>query len=253
MKKLIFGSVAARYHFPDFREPQDIDYISQEGKIERKEQHYWVPTFEEIIARNKDPQYVDPEFLYTCKASHFKWDIHWNKTANDIIFFQRKGLKLDRDLYKKLHKDFRAIHGKKWASLKGKDSTTFFQDAVSRKYNHDDIHECVAIYDRPLYTRILKNPETSSVECSEEKFNQLSHQDQLLLVQEEVWVTALERFLIPSNFTHGDNLAYAQSLKKLITSMSSNWFSLFIIENYHLLYKNINWDFIKKFREKFGE
>jgi len=100
---------------------------------------------------------------------------------------------------------------------------------------------------------ILKNPETKSVECSEEKFNSLTLEDRLLLVQEEVWVTALEKYLIPSNFTHGDNLAYAKSLKKLVTTMSSGWFSIFIIENYHKLYKNTDWSFITKFKQKYNK
>jgi hypothetical protein len=248
---MIFGSQAAKFWYPDFREPQDTDVMSESGRMERKEQHYWVPTFQDIISSNKHSQYVDPEFLYAIKCSHFKWDIHWQKTANDILFFQRKGLKLNRELYKKLHKDFIGIHGKRWASLKGKDSDSFFMDAVTRKYNHDELHECVATYDKPLYFSILKHPETKSVECSEEKFNALSHKDQLLVVQEEVWVTALERYLIPTNFTHGDNLAYAKSLMKLITTMSSGWFSIFMIENYQYLYKNTDWTFIKKFKEKY--
>lgn len=248
---MIFGSQAAKFWFPDFRKPNDTDVMSEIGKMEKMEQNYWVPSFVEIINLNKHPKYVEPEFLYTIKCSHFKWDIHWNKTANDIIFFQNKGLKLNKELYKKLHADFIKIHGKKWASLKGKDSDSFFMDAVKRDYNHDDLHECVAIYEKPLYTRILKNPETKSVECSEEKFNLLSEEDKILLIQEELWVTALERYLIPSNFTFGDNLAYSKSLKKLVTTMSSGWFSLAIIENYSKLYKNTDFSFIKKFKQKY--
>lgn len=249
---MIFGSQAAKHWYPDFREPKDTDLMSESGKTERQEQHYWVPTFSEIISRNKDPMYIEPQFLYTIKCSHFKWDIHWQKTANDIIFFQRKGLELDKELYKKLHADFIKIHGRKWGTLKGKTSESFFMDAVKRAYNHDDLHECVAIYDKPLYFQILKNPETDSVECSEEKFNKLSNKDQILLIQEEVWVTALERYLIPNDFKYSQNLAYSQSLKKLITTMSSGWFSLAIIENYHKLYKNTDFSFVKKFKEKYG-
>lgn len=249
-KKLIFGSSAAKHFFEDFRDPKDLDYICEKESLMTKEtQIYWIPSFQEILDRNKDDTYVDPEFLYACKASHFKWDIHWQKTANDIIFFQRKGLTLDRDLYQKLHKDWKEVHGRRWASLKGKDSESFFMDAVKRKFNHDQIHEVVAVYERPLYERILKNPETKSVECSEEKFNQLSEEDKKLLVQEEVWVTALERFLIPSDFTFGDNLAYSKSLKKLVTTMSAGWFSLWMIENYSKLYRCDSFNWIKKFKE----
>lgn len=246
---MIFGSTAAKYWFPDFREPQDLDLISKSGKNERKEQHYWVPTFDEIIARNSHPQYLDAQHLITIKSAHLGWDIHWRKTFNDILFFKQKGLRMDPILYKKLVKDFTKIHGKRWASLKMKDSSSFFMDKVNRKYNHDKLHEVVAVYERPLYERILKNPETKSVECSKEKFDKLSENDKILLVREEIWVTALERFLIPSNFTYGDNLSYFNSFKKLVTTMSSGWFKEWIIDNVELIYKNNDWNFISKTKQ----
>lgn len=250
--KLIFGSTAMKHWFSESRKPKDLDYISPDlGLMEKDVQSYWIPEFQEILDNNKDDTYVDAYYLAQIKYSHFGFDIHWEKTANDVIFFQRKGFKLDEVLYKKLHKGFTNLHGKRWASLKNKDSETFFQDAVERKYNHDDLHETVAVYDKPLYERILKNPETKSVECSKEKFDKLEFNDKLLLVQEEVWVTALERFLVPSNFTYGKNLAYHRSLKKLATSMSSGWFKMFIIANYQYLYKNTDWTFIQKFKEKY--
>lgn len=243
---IVFGSVAAKHWFSDFREPKDLDVISKSGNEQKLRENYWVPTFEEIIERNSNPHFIDPVFLLTIKSAHLGWDIHWNKTLNDIIFFKRKGLSMDRELYKKLVKDFTKIHGKKWASLKNKDSETFFQDAVKREYVHDDLHELVAVYDRPLYEQILKYPGTKSVECSKEKFDKLSKEDKLLLVQEEIWVTALERFLIPSDFTYGSNLAYFNSFKKLVTTMSSNWFKQWIIDNVDKLVKNKDWTFVQK-------
>jgi hypothetical protein len=142
MQKLIFGSVAAKHWFKDFREPHDIDYLTQESLMSEKVQHYWYGESSQwIIDNNKDSEYVDPEILYAIKAAHCNWDIFWNKTASDIIFFQKKGLALSELLYKLLLKDFRAVHGKRWAKLKGKDADTFFQDAIKRKYVHDSIHE----------------------------------------------------------------------------------------------------------------
>ncbi len=253
MKELIFGSVAAKYWFPDFREPKDLDYMSQQGRKERSEQHYWWPTFQEISEKNKDSKYADPEFLLTIKMAHSRWDIHWEKTAADILFFLNKGAKPDEEIYKKLIKDFQETHGKRWVSFKGKDSETFFQDAVERKYNHDDIHAAIAYYDKPLYEKILKEPESKSVACSKIKFDKLSEGDKVLLVKEEVFVTALERYLIPNNFKYSQNLAYHKSLKKLLTSMAeSGWFCRWMIFNYNLLAKNNDWTFISKFKQKFN-
>lgn len=251
---LVFGSTAAKFWFPDFpREPQDLDVMSQGEKISTKAyQTYWWDTFEEILEINKDEKYLDPDLLYTLKCSHSRWPIHLQKTLSDILFFQKKGCQLNVPIYKKLIKDFTKTHGKKWASLKGKDSESFFKDAVKRVIPHDDLHLVCAHYDRPLYERILKNPETNSVECSEEKFNNLSEGDKLLLVKEEVWATALERWLIPANFKYSQNLAYAKSLEKMLTTMSSGWITRWMISNYNLLYKNTDWSFITKFKQKYN-
>lgn len=247
MKSLIFGSTAAKHWFLEWREPKDLDIITQEPMMSRERQHYWAGDSSQwILDHNQDGKYVDPDILYTIKAAHFNWDIWWDKTAFDIIQFQNKGLKVNHELYKLLVKDFIRIHGKKWASLKDKTATTFFEDAVQRKYVHDSIHDAVAYYNEPLYYRILKR--SDSVECSEEKFNTLSEGDKLKLVREEVFVTALERYLIPEDFKVPKQVAYYRSLKKLITTMSSGWFSLYMIENFSKLTRHED-DYVAKFNQ----
>lgn len=245
MKTLIFGSTAAKHWFPDFRDPKDLDTLSPESLMEKDRQNYWYGDSSQwVIDNNVDDRFVDKDTLYAMKAAHFNWDVHWDKTAYDILFFQKKGLVLKHDLYKMFLKDFKAFYGARWASLKDKTSTTFFEDAVIRKYVHDSIHEAVAYYDAPLYFRILKNE--TSVECSREKFEELSHSDKLKLVREEIFVTALERYLVPNNMRYSKQRAYYQSLKKLTTTMSSGWFSLFIIENFSQLTMHED-DYVQKF------
>lgn len=246
MKSLIFGSTAIQHWFPEFRIPQDLDVISQEPRTTKSIQHYWFSTCQYFLDNNKDSTYLDPNFLYHCKATTLGWNVHWEKTANDVLFFQRKGFKLNADLYKLLVKDFTEIHGEKWAKLKGKDSTTFFEDAITRKYNHDSIHEVIAYYDEPIYKSTLKSQD--SVLCDKEKFEKLSFENKIKMVKEEIFVTALERYLIPSNFKYSINLAYWRSLKKLTTTMSSGWFKFFIIDNFLDLYKNDD-NFIEKFNK----
>ena len=245
-EKLIIGSRAIQAWFPDFkRNPKDIDFISKTPLMSREVQHYWVDSFQYILDNNKSDIYVDPNFLLAIKTSHAGWDIHWEKTMADILFLKKQGCVVDKELYNRLVKDWIGVHGKKWASLKGKTSTTFFEDAVPRKYVHDDIHEAVAVYDKPLYENLI----VEGVNCSEKGFDKLSFEDKILMTKEEIWVTALERYHIPSDFTCGHAAAYGKSLKKLATTMSSGWFKFFILDNFQHLTGCKDKEYIEKFKQ----
>lgn len=245
-KTLIIGSTAMSHHYPDFkRKPKDIDRISRSELMTKEEQNYWVDSFQYILENNRNDIFIDPEFLLTLKMSHAGWNIHWDKTMYDILFLKSKGVKVNEKLYNMLVKDWIKVHGKQWASLKGKDSKTFFEDAVTRKYVHDDIHEAVAVYDKPLYENLI----VQGVNCSKEGFERMSLEDQILMTKEEIWVTALERYHIPSDFTCGHAAAYGKSLKKLATTMSSGWFKFFILDNFDKLNGCKDKTYIDKFKQ----
>lgn len=252
MKNLIFGSTAARYWFSDFRDPKDFDLIGKDQKITKEKQVYWNPAFEKVFEINKDSKYVDPDILLTIKASHAGWDIHWQKTMFDVLFFKNKGLKINKDLYELLVKDWYKIHGRKSAPLKGKNSKTFFEDKVNRIYIHDDLHYAVAYYDKPIFERVLKHEGT--VECSEEKFRALSFEDQIKMAKEEIFVTALERWLIPcqeglNSECWSEGRAYNASLRKFVTTMSSGWMTYFLIDNFEYLKYNKEDKFLERFNK----
>ena len=255
--KLIFGSIAAKYWYSDFRDPisGDIDYISHEKiKTREEEHHHFGPSFDWILENNKDSAYVDPNILANLKYAHLGWQGNWwQKTANDVIWFQLKAkerpeLAFDPDLYKMFVKDFTALYGRRWAKMQGRDSKTFFQDKVDRKYVHDTIHDAVAYYDRPLYMEILKDS-SGSVVCSEEKFNALSERQKLELAKEEIFVTALERWLVPEDFKISPRRAYAAALKKFATTMSAGWMKRYIISHFAELSLNRDFDWIEKFKQ----
>jgi hypothetical protein len=246
---MIFGSTAIKHFYPDFREPKDLDVMTPVPLMTREEEHYWSPVFQELIDASTNKEFLDPDLLLTLKASHAGWNIHWQKTMCDILFLKKKGHQINKPLYKKLCKEWTKIHGKKSAPLKGRSAEEFFDDFVDRKYVHDDIHEAVAYYDKPLYTRILKSED--SVDCSEDKFNELSLEDRVKLAKEEIFVTALERWIIP-NERYSAGKAYQQSLKKFVTTMSSGWMTFFLVDNFELLCHNTD-DYVKKFKEKENE
>ena len=257
-EKLIAGSTAIKYFYPDFREPKDTDYISEDNiKPTRAEENIWIPELQELIDRNKDEKYLDPELSLTLKCSHFGFDIKWTKHEFDILFLKKKGLKMDKELYKILAEGWKKFHGAKWATLADKSAKMFFADAVPRKFDHDGLHEVVANYDAPLYYQIRESE--NSVKCLESKFNELSYEDKILLIKEEVYVTALERYLIINDFKYSSARAYWQSLRKLVTTMSAGgakgWFKLFMIDNYENLCHNTDNSYIEKFKtaEKEGK
>lgn len=253
MKNIIIGSFAQKFWDKSFREPKDFDILVLPEEQELyKTKHVglrcepaWYGPSSQWICDNSDNWYASEEVLHTIKAAQLKFDVFWNKTANDVIYYQQKNVPINPELFKLCLADFTSLHGERWAKLKGKDSKTFFKDAVKRKYVHDSIHEAVAYYDRPLYESILTG---DGVMCSKDKFFQLPHEDQVRCAKEEIYVTALERFLVPEDFTMNARRAYWLSLKKFITTMSSGWMSKFLIENFKYLNEDIS-DYVSRFEQ----
>jgi predicted deacetylase len=81
-----------------------------------------------------------------------------------------------------------------------------------------------------MYIRTLRPGSTVSV--SMPYIKAMPHADQIRLFREEVYATALERIIIPSNYTASPRRAYAWALRRTITSLTKGWSSRFLIENY---------------------
>lgn len=242
---MLIGSKAAKHWFPEFREPHDTDYISEE-EIDNTDSKF-CPSFAKVIEKYPNDSIANPQVLYTLKVSHAFWDIHWEKTMADIRFFQSKKITLDEELFTHLYHDCELRYGKKQAYL-NKSNDDFFKDGVTRKYVHDDIHAAMAFYDRPLYHRIKKDQDKALT--SGDLFLQLSHEDKIKLCQEEIYVTALERFIIPANFERLTPFkSYLDACKLLITSMTKGWFPKFIVENWIDISTNNRYDYVRKFKQ----
>lgn len=106
----------------------------------------------------------------------------------------------------------------------------FFNDAVVKKYDHDYLHELFAYYDKPLYTKLLRQEGVAW--CEKDKWDLLSHQDKLKCMAEEVQVIAAERFMIPKNWDYPSKLAYMKALEKVCTTLCSGWFRDYAIDHY---------------------
>ena len=92
----------------------------------------------------------------------------------------------------------------------------------------------MAYYDRPLYERVLKDG--SEVLTSWPKFVSLDPSDRLKLVREEIYTTALERILIPANYSGSPRRAYWWALRRTATSLFKNSWALFLMANLTDLY-----------------
>lgn len=241
----LIGSKALAYHFPDFyRKCKDYDYIVNDNRTSTREvEYHWAksPGHEWILQQGP---IASPEILLTIKMSHSFWDVHWEKTMDDILFLQRKKIEYIPELFEQLYQYWIFVHGEKKANL-NKDNTTFFEDSVQRKYIHDDIHKVIAYYDEPLYTRIKTDKNKANV--SHQLFLQLSKEDQLKLCREEIYVTALERFIIPHK--ESSSKAYFFACKQLLISMTRGWFPKYIVENWHLLHRPVD-NFVAKFNQR---
>ena len=230
MKPVLVGSQAARLWFSDFREPKDWDFFGTKESLglgnipgERIESFY-----HPYLEGWDWGSYATPDELYTIKVSHAFWNNRWPKHIQDIAFFESKGCQLIQPLYDLLYLIWVEHYGEKRAKLRaGTKPEEFFTATVRRKYDHDSLHASVAYYDEPLFNAILRDGEAVAVDRA--KFEALSFDDKCKLVREEVYATALERKVIPSNYTENPLKAYRYALQQTVTSYSKGWFPLFIV------------------------
>lgn len=276
----IAGSNVLKYWGVSGIEPKDLDvfYIQGTKKPEinpsisngLKIEYHTMPKrlFDMFITNNtgrdsgtkRQTTYLTLESLYILKLSHADYNIHWQKTINHIQLIKKylraRGHKDPilnnlpkeyKELLKEL-KDFWEITHKKKQHIKlNVPKAKFFTAAVDRKYDHDYLHEAVMYYNSPMYKRCLKDGQ--EVLLDKKKFDALSFEEKLRLCREEIYVIALERYLIPNDFKMCEHEAYRSALRRLVTTMTRGWFPTFIVDNYNSLYK-MDLNYMKAFKGK---
>lgn len=180
------------------------------------------------------------DVLYLLKMSHrFKKDSpHFLKTMKDIHFMRKLGAKIPEELEDtyKLRQKESYNYGHPNLNVKSKD---FFKgDEVPYVYDHDTIHEAVAVLGDPAYKSYMKDD--SEVMTSKEKFFAQPKHIRLLGVYEEACVLALERSQIP----FGEDVdgptpkqSFMMALSKVCTSITSGWFREYAWENFQVVVK----------------
>lgn len=174
-----------------------------------------------------DPDYAPPEVCLMLKLSHrfLKDSPHFKKTRNDIMWLREEGIELDDRLAEILRMREQETYWYEHPNLK-RSKDEFFVDVY--QFDHDSLHEAVALMDRPAYTHYQRGE--AEVDCDMDKFMEQPIDIQLAGVYEETCVLALERSYIP----HGTDQqwAFEKALEKVCTSITSGRFREFAWEHY---------------------
>ena len=234
MEPKLIGSRKIKELYPDFPrnvENSDWDYVSMtEGKPQPNVEHLVIPPLFGVE--------ITGDVLFTLKLSHSFWRFDRNKHLFDIDFLKSKGCKEMPELFDTLFAYWESKHGKRTMPDFRKTYEEFFDDLVTHKINHDDIH--YALTPDPMFKRIMKNDGT--VDVCEHKFNALSHDEKLDVIREECTVLVFERYYVNGIFEKHYKVYYGEMLNKLLQNLSPLWMAKFIATNHRqlLTIKNLN-------------
>lgn len=229
----IIGSTAINHYFDYFRSPKDLDIFSSDHT-----------KFSSSIVENKiveiipapvwwnHKKYATLEEIITLKASHIFWTPRpRQKHINDIEFLLGKGYQIRDDMFYQLYDHWESLYGERSQSDQNQSQDDFFDDYLTREIHHDQVH--LWINPNPVYKKILVGD--GSVNISEEKFLTLTHEEQLDVVREEVYVLSFERWRKEKTTSPG--LTYRINLIYFIGHLAPTWLALFTLKNFLRLNK----------------
>lgn len=244
---LIYGSYALTHWFDDYyKVPEDIDLVIYDDALYNQElinnlskkslpleitnskQSYFFKMFEDQI----DNYYLTPTGLLTVKMSHAMYDHNLDKTINDIIFLQQKGVSYDLEKLNKL----RVFWKDRYKDLRepmnfNLPPEEFFNSSVTRYVDHDELHDILKLGNIPAYKKILNDDKT--VKVSRSKFEQLTHEEKVATFIEEISVLACERHFMKFDA----KTAFVFAAKDFLTRMTSGWYNIFLLENIYEIFK----------------
>jgi hypothetical protein len=184
--------------------------------------------------------------LLALKRSHRYLPSHWHKNIKDYHYLKKK-VELDEHLL-----NISDIREKEQMRRTAKYSLNvsneyFFkasQHTVGRIYKHDDLHHATCFYDEPLWAKC--KPDDSKAFVSQKLFNGLPLSDRVKMVQEEAFVIALERRIIPIG--EHPKKAFNYAIMRICTDLTRGWFREFAVEHYFEV-MDCQVDFVKKFEK----
>ena len=194
-------------------------------------------------------------------------DLYWLKMSHRYLKNSPFFLKTMEDI-KTIRKMYTAATGKDindtqvpWFAQREKETYTYNHPNLNQSkknffdnstglyvYDHDSLHECVKVFDRPAYE--FYKSDANEVYTSSDLFFQNEEFVRLAGVYEEACVLALERCLIPFDFKTSKEDAFKMALQKVCTSITSGWFREYAWNNYdEVIEFSKAHDYVEKFKK----
>jgi hypothetical protein len=208
----------------------------------------------EYISKFTQPKYgfenhllAPLEVMLSIKRSHRHYPRQFDKHIQDYsLIKQVMPIDILDGITKIREEEIAERYGKLKTPSLNKSKDDFFTDNVSnRTFIHDEIHKIMAHREKPMYEYYSVGDGT--VKCSKEKFFAMPYWRQYWGVQEEAYVIALERILIPMIYSGGPlstpDKAFKWALMRICTTLTSGWFRDFATENYTMIVESRKADY----------
>jgi len=188
-----------------------------------------------------------PEVLLALKMSHrfLKNSKNFLKTMEDIWYLRNRGVRVPEALEDWVKRRSKATYDYSSPKL-NQSKEDFFTSNFPYQYMHDDIHEAVKLYEKPIFELI--KADKADVFCSKERFFSLDRKLQLATVYEESTTLALERSQLTHNFEVDPFWSFTKALEKVCTNISSGWWRTFSWENYYEVKSMYDPTYVDKFK-----
>lgn len=211
--------------------------------------------------------YIDPlgikwhclknEYLFINKKSHINFPVHFEKSINDYHLIKNHIGQIKNNTYTdqytllkntESNNKFSKQHSTPKLNVSNDDFFKISVKAAGRVYIHDDLHYVVKHFSKPIYEMIKNDNKQHMAWCDKDMFNNLPLETKIKCVQEECYVIALERYIIPEFRFYNDYLwCYKRALMRICTTLCSGFFRDFAVEHYHDIIDAYNPDFVDKF------
>jgi hypothetical protein len=203
---------------------------------------------------DKGKIYASKEVLYSLKKSHIHFPIKFKKHIHDYCFLHDVlfGEDVLSEITKLNYQETEQRFGKLKTPSLNKSVESFFDQSkeyVTSYFIHDDIHQVMSHYEKPLYLKMQKDP--SIAKCDKDLWRIFPYEHKCQCVLEEAYVIALERKILPMIFGGGKGYtsdeAFDWALMRICTTLCSGWFREFATKNYFIVKKLYNNEYVEKF------